>query len=140
MNHDPDKGFYSRPGETLKEFNNLTKCSGGDVTDSLARKIANTSEKTYKTKLVGINAAGRRVGFDHQTRPPLSDSEVELIRQLYEKDGWKKSTRPPSSFPGWTYEKLASKFGVSKYNIRDIVKYKWRVDYPVKFKKVRVKD
>lgn len=94
----------------------------------------------HKYRRVAVGSNGRRVGQDHQSNPPLLDHEVESIRRLYAKSGWKKPGRPPQNYKGWTYAKLAEKFDCSKFNIRDIVKCKRRWQHAVKYKKIRVKE
>lgn len=73
-------------------------------------------------RTIGVNARGYRVGEDHQLAK-LSDSEVELIRQLREDDSW-------------TYALLAEKFEVSKQCIAYICQYKRRAERPARFKTV----
>lgn len=92
---------------------------------------------TYRD--IGLTASGKRLGQSHH-KAELLDTEVELIRQLYARDGWKKTARPPKSFTGWTYKKLAEKFETNEYVIRDIVKCNRRWQHPTKFKRVRIKD
>lgn len=77
-------------------------------------------------KTVAVNDAGRRIGEDHQNAR-LTDRDIDLIRQLHEKDGL-------------SYRELADKFEVSKSTIQMICQYKRRVQYPAKFKKVHVSD
>lgn len=88
---------------------------------------------------IGVSANGVRLGEDHP-KAQLMDDEVELIRELYAKDGWKKMGRPPRGFNGWTYARLAEKFDTNEFTIRDIVKGLRRWKHPSRVKKVRISD
>lgn len=76
-------------------------------------------------KLVAVNAAGIRVGEDHQNSK-VTDAEVEIIRRLHE--------------DGMSYETLAEKFEVSKWAVGRICRYERRAQPPVNFKRVHVLD
>lgn len=75
-------------------------------------------------RTVGVNERGYRVGEDHQAAV-LTDAEVELVRSLRELDGW-------------TYDALATKFGVGKSTIQDICTYRRRGQVAIGWKEVRV--
>ena len=75
-------------------------------------------------KTVAVNDAGFRIGEDHQNAK-LTDHEVDLIRQLHEKDGV-------------SYRTLAEKFGVSKGSIVKICLYERRNQFATNIKKVPV--
>jgi len=68
---------------------------------------------------VAVGDSGKRVGEDHG-RARLTNHEVDLIRQLH--DG------------GMGYQRIADKFGVSKSQVRYIVKLKRRAIVPVSWK------
>ncbi|NFV82111.1 hypothetical protein [Magnetospirillum aberrantis] len=76
-------------------------------------------------RVVAVNEAGLRCGEDHPGAK-LTDSEVELIRQLRES--------------GMSYGVLADKFDVSKSCIADICKYRRRGQFVLHEKKVRVQE
>lgn len=75
-------------------------------------------------RIVGVNERGYRVGEDHQAAV-LTDAEVELVRDL--REAW-----------GWTYDALATKFGVGKSTIQDICTYRRRAQVATDWKEVRV--
>jgi len=81
-----------------------------------------------ETRLVGVSETGRRVGEDHP-RATLTDSEVELIRQLAEGD----QDNPPMS-----HREIAKKFEISRGTVGDIVSFRRRAAYPVGWRRVRV--
>lgn len=72
---------------------------------------------------VAVNERGLRVGESHQNSK-LTDSEVELIRQLHE--------------DGLSYKKLAEKFEVSKSLIAAICRYERRNQAVERWKVVHV--
>jgi transposase len=74
---------------------------------------------------VGLTEASKRCAETHP-RAVLSDREVDQVRELHEEHGL-------------SYTKLAEKFGVSRSTIRDICKYRRRVSYPVRWKRVEEK-
>lgn len=78
-----------------------------------------------RSVLVAVNDAGIRIGQDHQ-RAVLSDSEVEVMRQLAE--------------DGVPYRELARKFGVSKWTVGRICRYERRAQTPAGFKRVHISD
>ncbi len=65
-----------------------------------------------KKKRINTNDRGNRIGDSHP-RAKLSDEQVEEIRELYD-DGF------------YSYLTLAKRFGVDKWTIRDIVKFRRR--------------
>jgi DNA invertase Pin-like site-specific DNA recombinase len=73
-------------------------------------------------RIIGLNENGNRFGEEHH-RARLSDAQVEEIRELYE-DGFS------------SYRSLAKRFGVTKATIRDIVTFRRRAHYAVRWKKV----
>lgn len=73
-------------------------------------------------RYVGATEAGNRCGEDHHLAK-LLNRDVDLVRELREEHGL-------------SYSELAAKFGVSKSTIRDICRYRRRVTYPVRFKRV----
>lgn len=72
-------------------------------------------------RYVGISERGSRCGQDHP-RARLTDADVDLVRELYEEHGL-------------TYRQLMEKFQVSKSTIHDLVTYRRRVIYPVRWKR-----
>lgn len=78
-----------------------------------------------RSVLVAVNDAGIRIGQDHQ-RAVLSDSEVEVMRQLAE--------------GGMAYSELARMFEVSKYTVGRICRYERRAQTPAGFKRVHIGD
>lgn len=70
-------------------------------------------------KMIGVNAAGLRVGQYHQ-RAKLSDAAVESIRMLRE--------------DGISYRVIAEKFEVSPMLVCYICQYKRRVSAVVRFR------
>lgn len=78
------------------------------------------------TDLVGVSEKGARVGETHP-RAKLSDSDVDLIRDLHE--------------AGLSYRQIVAKFDedhlqVSKSTVRDIIKCRRRWGRPVAWKRV----
>lgn len=82
--------------------------------------------KSFPTKRVtyGIVDSGHAIGEAHH-RAKLSDSDVELIRDIYD-EGMA------------SYGTLAQVFEVSKYTIRDIVTFRRRASTPEAFRTVEV--
>lgn len=76
-------------------------------------------------RLVGVNSLGIRVGEDHHNAK-LTDAEVEIIRELRRE--------------GWSYDRLAVKFEVSKSLIRYISQYKLRGHVATQWRTVHVPD
>lgn len=76
-----------------------------------------------RSVLVAVNDAGIRIGQDHQ-RAVLSDTEVELMRQLAE--------------GGMAYSELARMFEVSKYTVGRICRYERRAQIPAGFKRMHI--
>ena len=74
--------------------------------------------------IVGVNAAGLRVGEDHHNAK-LTDAEVELVRKLHEEERM-------------SYASLAEKFDVSRWCIGRICRYEWRAQTIARFKTVHV--
>lgn len=74
-------------------------------------------------RLVGVNERGYRVAEDHP-RARLTDSEVELIRELHGE--------------GMSYVQLAVKFETSKSTIAMICRFERRAEAPVRWKGVHV--
>lgn len=74
-----------------------------------------------KTKLVGVDQNGNRVGEDHG-KAKLTDHDIDLIRELHEEHGL-------------GYRTLARKFETSKSTIRDICKYRRRFAVAVAWKR-----
>jgi hypothetical protein len=72
-------------------------------------------------KKIQVNERGRRIGQDHH-RARLTDSEVEMIRQLHD--------------DGVIYRVLAEKFEHSIWSVRAICRYKRRAQFAVKMKVV----
>jgi hypothetical protein len=77
-----------------------------------------------KKVLIGVNKSGRRVGESHP-RAVLSDSQVDLMREMHEE-------------LGIGYRRLAAKFSVSKRTVRDICAYKRRWQLAERWKAVYV--
>ncbi len=75
-------------------------------------------------KYVGLDERGHRCAESHH-RAKLSDHDVDLIRELQEKHGL-------------SLREIAEKFGCGKSTVRDMVKYRRRTAYPVRW--VRVKE
>lgn len=73
------------------------------------------------SRLVGVNERGLRVGEDHQ-RATLTDGDVDRMRELYAE--------------GYGYTRLAKMFEVSRRHVRDIVKFRKRVDTPTAWRRV----
>jgi plasmid maintenance system antidote protein VapI len=76
-------------------------------------------------RVVSINAAGLRVGEDHQNAK-LTDREVDRMRDLHE--------------AGSTITELARMFEVCKGTVHDIVTYRRRAQVAVSVRVVRVPD
>lgn len=72
--------------------------------------------KKLKTRLVGVNEYGLAVGEYHQSKPKLTDVEVNLIRDLYESGHF-------------NMRELAAKFGVKKATIQGYVSYRRRAQH-----------
>lgn len=62
-------------------------------------------------RVVAVNERGQRIGEDH-VGAKLTDAEVDMIHALRAE--------------GWSYNRLAHKFEVSKSHVRYIVKGRWR--------------
>jgi ribosome-binding protein aMBF1 (putative translation factor) len=77
------------------------------------------------TLVVGVNDAGLRVGQDHHNAK-LTDTEVRLLLELRE--------------AGWSYNRLAEKFEISKRHVRNICSGKKRGQLAVKFRVVRLPE
>lgn len=75
-----------------------------------------------ETRLVGVGESGHRVGEDHG-RAKLTDHEVELIRQLAES--------------GMGHREIAVKFEISRGTVGDIVSFRRRAAYAVRWKRAR---
>lgn len=75
-------------------------------------------------KLVGVNAAGRRVGETH-SNAKLSDKEVDAIRDLHEEEGW-------------GYKRLAKRFKSSVRTIRSICAYERRSQFAERWRRVSI--
>lgn len=78
--------------------------------------------KRKKQQLVGVNENGRRIGEWHPSAV-LSDSEVDLMRELHEKEKW-------------GYTRLSRLFNVSRTTAEDICNYRHRAQTAVRFKSV----
>lgn len=76
------------------------------------------------TRMIGVNALGRRVGDSHHNAK-LSDGDVELLQALH--------------VEGWGYRRLAAKFECSKSLVRDIVKGRARCQVATNWRRVAVK-
>jgi hypothetical protein len=72
-------------------------------------------------RTISTNDRGYRIGEDHPNAK-LTDSEVELVRQLHE--------------GGMIYADLAEKFEVSKWSISRICRYELRNQAPSKFRTI----
>lgn len=76
-------------------------------------------------RYVGITEAGHPCGEGHH-RAKLSDADVELIFALRAE--------------GLTYDLIAEKMECAKSTVACILKYRRRVAYPVRWKRVPDKD
>lgn len=74
-------------------------------------------------RTVGVNERGLRVGQDHQNAK-LTDAEIELLLRLRAE--------------GWGYKRLATKFEISKAQVRRIVSGVARHQIPSAFRRVPV--
>ena len=72
-------------------------------------------------RYIGVDERGCRCGESHH-RARLSDADVDLIRALREEYGL-------------SLRAIALKFGCSKSTVRDIVDYRRRTAYPVRWKR-----
>ncbi len=79
-----------------------------------------------KSRNVGVNDRGLRVGQDHQNAK-LTDAEVELLLKLRAED---------RAF--WSYRLLAEKFEISKRSVRDYLTGRRRGQVAIAFRAVRV--
>lgn len=74
-------------------------------------------------KTVAVNDAGLRIGEGHHCAV-LTDSEVDLIREMHENDGV-------------SYKTLAEKFEVSKGAVAKLCRYERRAQTPANWKKIK---
>lgn len=76
-----------------------------------------------KTRIVGVNDRGLRVGDSHHNAR-LTDSEVDLLLALRDE--------------GWSYRELAEKFDISKSSAHKICQGHRRCQTPARYKEVYV--
>lgn len=76
-----------------------------------------------KTRIVGVNDRGLRVGDSHHNAR-LTDGEVDLLLALRDE--------------GWSYRQLAEKFDISKSSAHKICQGHRRCQTPVRYKEVYV--
>lgn len=76
-------------------------------------------------RVLSLNERGLRIGEDH-AGAKITNREVDLLLNLRDE--------------GWSYNKLAEKFEISKSMARYIIKGVWRCQTPVKFKTIYVND
>lgn len=79
-----------------------------------------------RCKTVAVNAGGALIGESHQWAN-LTDREIDRMRQLHEADGW-------------SYERLAEAFEVSKGAVAKICRYERRAQIPERYKEVPVSE
>lgn len=73
---------------------------------------------------VAVNERGLRIGEDHP-RARLTNHDVDLMREMHGQ--------------GMGYRRLAKMFGCSRTCVAVICRYEKRVQYPVRWKALRVK-
>lgn len=78
-----------------------------------------------KTRIIGVNEIGRRIGEDHHLAV-LSNCDVDLLRELHEQ--------------GWGYRKLAAKFEVSKSLVRNIIKGRARGQVASAWRRIPIRE
>lgn len=78
-------------------------------------------------RVIAIGEKGLRIGQDHQSKPVLTNDEVDLILDLRDED---------PKF--WTYKRQAEKFGVCKSSIAHYIYGRRRACTPVRWKTVEV--
>lgn len=77
-------------------------------------------------RLVGVNERGIRVG-EYHWNSRLTDAEVDLLLELRGEHGW-------------SYNRLAEKFEISKSAVRKICHGETRGQHPVRYKVVHIPD
>lgn len=77
-----------------------------------------------KTRIVGVNDRGLRVGDSHHNAR-LTDGEVDLLLALRDE--------------GWSYQALADKFEISKSGARWICRGRNRCQVATKYKTVPIR-
>lgn len=76
-------------------------------------------------RLVAIGESNRRIGEDHP-KAKLSNKQVDEVFAMRDR--------------GLSYGRIAMRFNVSKACIRDILIYRTRAQYAIRYKTVEVKD
>lgn len=73
------------------------------------------------SRMIGVNDLNQPLGEDHH-RARLSNAQVDEIRDLAD--------------AGWSQRRLATKFGVSRGTIGDIVRFRRRASYATGWRRV----
>lgn len=76
-------------------------------------------------RFVKVSERGYRIGEDHQSRPSLSDCEVDMLLRMREDD--------PQT---WTYARLAQAFEVSKSTVAGYAQGRRRCQTFARFKPI----